>query len=897
ANNQVADSVEVRRSSLDVAVLSILAPIGTVDSGTTTMPGAMVKNQGTETVSFTATFRIGDFYSNTQSVRNLGPGESTRVDFDPWIARQPGTHVTLCTTALSGDEVPENNIKSGSVTVRINHTDVSVRRLVTPSGTIDSGLTVTPLAWVRNVGDTMASFPVVLTIGSYYLDTTYVSDLAVGESLSVSFDPWTALVRGAAIAKCSTAATDRNPANDWDTNAVSVRVRDVGVTRIVTPVGIIDSGTTLYPQATVRNFGTAAASFSVRFQIDTFYNVTANVNNLAAGASQTVYFFPGWTASQMGPHVVKCSTQYASDSVAWNNLMVDSCNVIRVTDDVGVVRIVAPTGIVDSGAEVVPQAMVRNYSDSTKSFPVLFRIGATYADTQVVTDLLPNDSLLVSFQSWTASVLGTSVTKCSTMLDGDQAPANNARADSVRVMIITIDLGATQILAPVGTVDSGAVINPKAIVKNLGAGTVDSFAVMMRINVTGIPSWRDTQYVRNLAPGESVEVTFRAWTATWVGTNNVRCSTMLSTDQRPSNNRFWTTITVQRPPQADVGVARIVAPTGTVGAGTVVVPQVMVYNYSQFDVSFPVWFRIDTLPAPALAVPNARSEHVGQVLARSAPASNPAALLAPLAIYEESVWVSLAGGDSTLAEFLRWTANPPGNYYLTSFTALVGDGNRRNDSAFGMVSVVAPVHDVGAVAVLDPVGLVNQGDTIAPRAVVRNFGTQAESFVVRFYVGRDWRDSLAVRVEAGAEESLSFRPWVATMVGTFPVVCSTALTDDGNPDNDRMVDSVFVVATGTAEPRPTRLPVRAMLNVSPSMTFSGTRVFYGLPREQQYRIEVFDLGGHLVQTLARGRAMPGYYAVVWNGLDLRGRPAARGIYVCRLVTEDASLAAKFVKLE
>jgi hypothetical protein len=149
-----------------------------------------------------------------------------------------------------------------------------------------------------------------------------------------------------------------------------------------------------------------------------------------AGGSATVTF-PTWLAAPLGSFATKCSTELGGDVNPENNLRTGSVNV--VARDVGVSRIIAPTGTVDSGTLVVPSAWVRNYGGLSEYFSVYFRIGSSYADTQDV-DLNVGESTQVMFDTWPALTAGTYATKCSTMLQTDTRRANDWRIDSVIVL-------------------------------------------------------------------------------------------------------------------------------------------------------------------------------------------------------------------------------------------------------------------------------------------------------------------------------------------------------------------------------------------------------------------------------------------------------------------------------
>ena len=211
---------------VDVGVTRILAPTGTVDSGATVTPQAWVGNYGSMAATFPVTFTIGSFYTNTQNVSNLAPGDSALVSFAAWNAVQVGTHGTRCSTALSGDVVPANDTLSGTVTVRsASVIDVGVTRILAPTGKVPFGTIVTPRARVKNFGTAAASFPVTFTIGSVYSNSQTVSSLAPGDSVLVSFAIWKASPRGAHyVTRCLTALPgDQNPSNDMLLGSVTVR--------------------------------------------------------------------------------------------------------------------------------------------------------------------------------------------------------------------------------------------------------------------------------------------------------------------------------------------------------------------------------------------------------------------------------------------------------------------------------------------------------------------------------------------------------------------------------------------------------------------------------------------------------------------------------------------------
>lgn len=75
---------------------------------------------------------------------------------------------------------------------------------------------------------------------------------------------------------------------------------------------------------------------------------------------------------------------------------------------------------------------------------------------------------------------------------------------------------------------------------------------------------------------------------------------------------------------------------------------------------------------------------------------------------------------------------------------------------------------------------------------------------------------------------------------------------------------------------------QSLVRAWPNPSYSGFELSYVVPEPGPFRLQVFDIGGCVVRTLAVGDAEPGLRRVKWDGLDARGRPAARGTYYCRL---------------
>jgi hypothetical protein len=416
------------------------------------------------------------------------------------------------------------------------------------------------------------------------------------------------------------------------------------------------------------------------------------------------------------------------------------------THDVGTVGITAP-GSLHEGDTIAPQATVRNWGSFAETFPVIFRLGAAYADTTTVTGLLPDSQAIVRFAPWTA-VLGSHAVSCSTMLAGDMNPSNDkATGNWVVAPRDFADVSVEQILAPVGIVDSGLVIPPAAVVRNRGSLPA-TFPVRFRIGI----AYSDSTVV-TLAVGASDTVAFTSWTAGPRGTWSVKCTVALANDTNPANNSQTTTVTVQ---VHDASAVQILAPRGSLRTGDSVVPQALVKNLGTVPQTFRAILRIGAGYSDTAVVTGLAPDSVRQV------------------------------------SFSLWTA-PTGRFAVVCSTALVGDMNPANDKVTDSVQVAPPaVWDVAVEAILEPPALLDSNAVEIPTAVVRNLGTQPATFPVRFRIGGFYADEQSLTLVSNQQDTVQFAPWLALERGTSVVECTTLLDGDENPDNNALATAVTV---------------------------------------------------------------------------------------------------------
>jgi outer membrane protein assembly factor BamB len=79
------------------------------------------------------------------------------------------------------------------------------------------------------------------------------------------------------------------------------------------------------------------------------------------------------------------------------------------------------------------------------------------------------------------------------------------------------------------------------------------------------------------------------------------------------------------------------------------------------------------------------------------------------------------------------------------------------------------------------------------------------------------------------------------------------------------------------------------LGHSPNPSGAGTRISFYVPTESRVVIDIYDITGRLMQTLASGNYSAGDHAVDWDAEGLRD-----GIYFCKLTTPTRTLTRKLV---
>ena len=114
-----------------------------------------------------------------------------------------------------------------------------------------------------------------------------------------------------------------------------------------------------------------------------------------------------------------------------------------------------------------------------------------------------------------------------------------------------------------------------------------------------------------------------------------------------------------------------------------------------------------------------------------------------------------------------------------------------------------------------------------------------------------------------------------------------AATDPGDPNDTPSLASI----DGPVEGR------SLMLGARPNPFRGGTQIRFDLPAAGHVQLEVFDVQGRRVKTLASGTMPAGRHTAAWDGRDDSGRRLATGVYFVKLDAGVFREVRKIVRLD
>ena len=360
-------------TSYDVATVGIEGLDGNLYSGDPVDVTGVVKNLGSETVTFDVKLEILDgstvVFESTKTVSDLAFGESADVDFDTWTAEE-GSYTASVTAMLTGDENPANDVFDVDFVV------FSSNYYCIPSAncTVGDGFEDFIFAGIEN-------------IGSGCSPNGYGSFLGMTAEVEIGYT-YTAQIK-------SPSYGDQNVTIWIDFNQDFEFSSDE---RVLIDYNIPEPGI--------------------------LYDVDITIPAGASPASTYMRIGASWSDPSSGD---PCASLTYGE---WEDYSIEITGT-QISYNVGVVSI-DMSAYVEEG-DITPMATVKNLGVETVSFPVTCTIDGGYSSTVDVTDLAYNESIQLSFDTWAATEGSYDVT-VETNLSGDEIPGNDILTKMVGVM-------------------------------------------------------------------------------------------------------------------------------------------------------------------------------------------------------------------------------------------------------------------------------------------------------------------------------------------------------------------------------------------------------------------------------------------------------------------------------
>jgi hypothetical protein len=243
------------------------------------------------------------------------------------------------------------------------------------------------------------------------------------------------------------------------------------------------------------------------------------------------------------------------------------------------------------------------------------------------------------------------------------------------------------------------------------------------------------------------------------------------------------------------------------------------------------------------------------------------------------------------------------NHYILSYSLIAA--TEQDSTALGRAKTVFMVVARNAAGTTWWLSQPDSGysvDNLAPIAPAPLTGQYAAGTTRLHWNPNPEADLAGYRLYRGA--SAGFTPSPATLVaavsdtgfadpaGAPAVYKLTAVDVHGNESAIVTLLPQDVAAVAGGSPR-----ALALARPSPNPAASGTLLAFALPRETAVSLAVYDAGGRLVRTLARGALPAGDRAIAWDLRDDAGRRASAGIYFVRLAAGSNVLVRRLAVLD
>jgi hypothetical protein len=186
------------------------------------------------------------------------------------------------------------------------------------------------------------------------------------------------------------------------------------------------------------------------------------------------------------------------------------------------------------------------------------------------------------------------------------------------------------------------------------------------------------------------------------------------------------------------------------------------------------------------------------------------------------------------------------------------------------------------------------GTVVTVTAEVENYGFQAEQdFILHLIVTDPYDDLLLWQSHDTITSLLDWRgntqgnPYIMehvfppyTVIDEEPqrIECRVELANDQCEENNS--NFYWIIQPGITEDQ--NHPETFALDISSPNIANEARVKFAVPHETWVKLDVFDVGGRWVTSIANDIYESGYHEKTWNGRDAQNRKVAAGVYLVRM---------------
>jgi hypothetical protein len=149
----------------------------------------------------------------------------------------------------------------------------------------------------------------------------------------------------------------------------------------------------------------------------------------------------------------------------------------------------------------------------------------------------------------------------------------------------------------------------------------------------------------------------------------------------------------------------------------------------------------------------------------------------------------------------------------------------------------------------------------------------------------DWRGN---QLENPYITEVTFPVWTYPGDRSMSLECRTEMEGDDCPDDDFEVLDIIPAEEAKTAPRVFGLEVPG------KMAEDNCSIQFAVPHSSWVKVDVFDINGRWVKSIANDIYEPGSYHTHWDACDAAGRKVATGIYLIRMQADSFKGACKVV---